>query len=322
LRTANSFHVRGDDKHTRSVQCIVFKMYGGRIPSIREMNTDEYGLRSMKDIDPVDLRMSSQMWEKKGLLPMGKSIERTSLYGANFFDDENAESMMKMFVGLPAEVITQGVSRIHEEFSKFFCAEYYFEATLKEKDSPLAPLNGNQKCFVIIQNRCVQATEELSRLVTEAASQRPVTLMDFWTQELAIEMQTRLWELSKFQPIGSLQEEIAKKYCRFQIRDEGARLNSATKNAIGNALALLLDTIHGDRDDASKSTIKEVFAICREKFCSMNGAPIGRLVDENLRKERAMLARAETKTKVPFANRNGKPDKSDVLDPQFAKLKK
>jgi hypothetical protein len=150
LRTENSFHVRGDDKYTRSAQCIVFMIYGGRIPSIREMNTDEYGLRSMKEIDPVDLRMSLKMWEKKGLLPMSKSFEHISLYGADssFFDDENEESMMKMFVGLPAEVITQGTSKIHEEFSKFFCIEY-FEKTLEEKDSPLAPLHEIQKCIII-----------------------------------------------------------------------------------------------------------------------------------------------------------------------------
>ncbi len=57
-------------------------------------------------------------------------------------------------------------------------------------------------------------------------------------------MQTRLSELSKFQPIGSLQEEIAKKFCRFQTREEeeGAKLNSATQNAIGYVLALVLDT--------------------------------------------------------------------------------
>ncbi len=67
--------------------------------------------------------------------------------------------------------------------------------------------------------------------------------------------------------------------------------------------------------------IKEVFAICSEKFCSINGAQIGRLEDENLRKERAMLAQAETKTKVPFANRNGKPDKSDSSDTQVIKIK-
>ena len=134
-------------------------------------------------------------------------------------------------------------------------------------------------------------------------------------------MQTQLWELSKFQPIGSLQVEISRKYCRFRIRDEGARLSSATQNAIGNALAGLLDTTLRDRDDASKLTIKEVFAICREKFCSINGAPIGCLVDENLRKERAMLAQAETKTKVPFANRIGKPDKSDGSDTHSAKVK-
>ncbi len=71
----------------------------------------------------------------------------------------------------------------------------------------------------------------------------------------------------------------------------------------------------------SRLTIEEVFAICREKFCSINGAPIGRLEDDNLRKELAMLAQAETKTKVPFANRNGKQDKSDGSDTQVAKIK-
>jgi hypothetical protein len=35
-----------------------------------------------------------------------------------------------------------------------------------------------------------------------------------------------------------------------------------------------------------------------------------------------MLAQAETKSKAPFGNRNGRPDKSDGLDPQFAKLRK
>ncbi len=47
--------------------------------------------------------------------------------------------MMKMFVNLPAEIITQGVSELHEEFSKFFYAEY-FKDSLEEKDSPLAAL--------------------------------------------------------------------------------------------------------------------------------------------------------------------------------------
>jgi hypothetical protein len=45
---------------------------------------------------------------------MGKRLEHTSLYGTDLSDDENAESMMKMFLNMPAEVITQGVSRINE----------------------------------------------------------------------------------------------------------------------------------------------------------------------------------------------------------------
>jgi hypothetical protein len=79
LEIANSFHVRGDYQYTGSVQCIVLMIMGGRIPSIREMTTDEYGLKSMED-DLVDLRMSSKMWEKRGLVPMGKLIEHALLW--------------------------------------------------------------------------------------------------------------------------------------------------------------------------------------------------------------------------------------------------
>jgi hypothetical protein len=62
FRTANSFHVKGDDKYTRTVQCIVFMITGGRLSSIKEMFKDEFGFRSMGNIDPEDLRMSSKMW--------------------------------------------------------------------------------------------------------------------------------------------------------------------------------------------------------------------------------------------------------------------
>ncbi len=41
-----------------------------------------------------------------------------------------------------------------------------------------------------------------------------------------------------------------------------------------------------------------------------------------MRQQRAMLAQAETKSKASFGNRNGRPDKSDGLDQQFAKLEK
>jgi hypothetical protein len=93
FRTANSFHVKGDNKYTKSVWCIVFMITGGRIPLIREMTEDEYRLRSMEHIDPADLRMSYMIWEKRGLVPMGKMIEHASMYGTDLSDDENAESV-------------------------------------------------------------------------------------------------------------------------------------------------------------------------------------------------------------------------------------
>ncbi len=178
---------------------------------------------------------------------------------------------------------------IHVEFSKFFRAEYFNGESTKRGGS-LALLRGIQQCFIDIQNRCVRAPDELSRLVFETASQRPATLKDFRTQELALERQTQLWELRKFEPIGTRQEEIAKKFCRFQIREEGSRLNSATQNAIGFALSRLLDPNPGE--DVPTLNLKKVFSTCREKFCSINGAPVGRLLDESMRQERTMLAQA------------------------------
>ncbi len=72
--------------------CVVFMITGGRIPTTDEMTTDEYGLRSMSDIDPVDLRMSSRQWELQGLTPSGKALDHVSMY------EENAENMYQMFV--------------------------------------------------------------------------------------------------------------------------------------------------------------------------------------------------------------------------------
>ncbi len=81
MSAANYFHVKGDDKYTRSVECVVFMITNGRIPTINEMTTDEYGLRSMSDIDLVDLRVSSRQWELQGLVPSGKAPDHVSMYG-------------------------------------------------------------------------------------------------------------------------------------------------------------------------------------------------------------------------------------------------
>ncbi len=183
--------VKGDDKYTRSVECIFFMITNGRIPTINEMTTDEFGLRSMSDIDLVDLRISSRQWELQGLVPSGKALDHVSMYGTDRSSDANTENMYRMFVNLPAEVITQGMSIIHAEFSKFFRTEY-FNGESNKTGGPLAMLRGIQKCFIEIQNRCVRATDDLSRLVIETAGQRPATLKDFHTQELALERQTQL----------------------------------------------------------------------------------------------------------------------------------
>ena len=96
-------------------------------------------------------------------------------------------------------------------------------------------------------------------------------------------------------------------------------MNAATQTAIGFALSRLLDG-----DDVPALNLKKVFSTCRDKFCSINGAPVGRVLDQDqgMRQQRAMLAQTKTKSKASFGNRNGRTDKSDGTDPQYARLKK
>ncbi len=98
-----------------------------------------------------------------------------------------------MFVNILAEVFTQGMSMIHGEFSKSFRTEYFNGESYKQ-GGPLAILRGIQ-CFIEIQNRCVLATDEPSRLVIETAGQRPVILKDFHTQELALERHMEIQQI-------------------------------------------------------------------------------------------------------------------------------
>ena len=74
------------------------------------------------------------------------------MYGTDLSDEENAENMYQIFVNLPAEFITQGVSRIHEEFSKFFRAEY-FDDESNNNGGPLVFLLEIEQCFLDNQNR-------------------------------------------------------------------------------------------------------------------------------------------------------------------------
>ena len=88
----------------------------------------------------------------------GKALDHVSMYGTDLSGDENTENMYRRFVSLPAEVITQGVSMIHAEFSKFFRAEYFNDKSTEQGGS-LAMMRGIQQCFIDIRNRCVRATE-------------------------------------------------------------------------------------------------------------------------------------------------------------------
>jgi hypothetical protein len=75
------------------------------------------------------------------------------MYGTDLSDEGNAENVYQMFVNLPAEVITQGVSMIHVEFSKFFRTEY-FNGESNQTGGPLAILRYNNVFYRDSKSLC------------------------------------------------------------------------------------------------------------------------------------------------------------------------
>ncbi len=119
VSNANNFRVKGDDKYTRSVECIVQMIANGRFPDLHEMTTDEFGLLSTTDMDPSELGMSTRQWEALRLVSSGKALDHMSMYGTDLSDEDYTANMYQMFVNLPAEVITQGVSMIPNSPNSF-----------------------------------------------------------------------------------------------------------------------------------------------------------------------------------------------------------
>ncbi len=120
-------------------------------------------------------------------MPAGKALDHVSMYGTDLSNEEN-ENMYQMSMNLQTEVITQGVKNSPNSFAQNTSTTN--QITKVDLWLYCVPMCGVQQCFIDVQNRCVRATDEQSRLVIETAGQLPATLKDFRMQELALEMQT------------------------------------------------------------------------------------------------------------------------------------
>ncbi len=130
LRTTNSLRVRGDDKYTRSVQCIVLWLLE------EEFLESGKWLRMNMDWDRLGT-LIRWIWECHLRLGCGKSEDLCQwVKQSNTLHIWNW-SFRRWKCRIDVEDVcepagrSQGGSKIHEEFSKFFCAEY-FEGTLEE----------------------------------------------------------------------------------------------------------------------------------------------------------------------------------------------
>ncbi len=116
---------------------------------------EEFLLSAMKDIDPVDLRMSSKMWEERGLVPMRKTFEYTIIWNWSF---QRWECRMHVEDVCGPAGWRHRSRRIKDLWIILqFFLRWILRGNPWKKDSPLAALQGIQKCFIILRNQCVQA---------------------------------------------------------------------------------------------------------------------------------------------------------------------
>ncbi len=110
-----------------------------------------------------------------------------------------------------------------------------------------------QEVLVAIQNRCPVATDGMYTLCIRTARERPSNLAPLRDLELSLKMQVQIYELGKFEHLGSREDKFAKMLCSYQSKTEGSRFPIATQGAISNALIKML----GERkDNKSYLTIK------------------------------------------------------------------
>jgi hypothetical protein len=127
------------------------------------------------------------------------------------------------------------------------------------------------------------------------------------------------WNWANSNPSAVSRRKLQRNFAA--IREEGAKLNSATLKAIGYALALLLETNPGNDDDVPKLTIKICYMSWEIlQYQWYTNRPFDRW--GHVQGSRYADTRGAQKQGIPFANRNGRPNNSDGTDSQVAKLKK
>jgi len=195
---ANGTFVRDDDKMTRNGASIWHMITCGKIPKLVDMEVDEFGMKSISNMTPDQLIISSEQWKTSFNLPsFGVILDDASLFGADLSSSDTAVAMKTAFIAFPMAALQQTISEIHKKAKDKFKMEN-FPVAHEESENPLKKCMKIQLLMVAIQTRIVLSQEELEKLALEELMIRPNNLGALRRLELTMGTLTKLIEHSKF----------------------------------------------------------------------------------------------------------------------------
>ena len=196
---SNGTFVKEDEKMTRNGAPIWHMMTCREIPKLVDMEVDEFGMKSISNMSPDQLIISSEHWKTSFNLPsFGVILDNASLFGADLSSSETAAAMKAAFIAFPMAALQQTVSEIHKKAKDKFKMDN-FPVAHEESENTLKKLMEMQLLLVAIQTRIVLSQEEIEKLALEELMKRPNNLTALRRLELTMTVLTQLIEHSKFE---------------------------------------------------------------------------------------------------------------------------
>ena len=188
-----SLNVRDEKKTAYPVNCILHMLEAGRIPGIDELTHDDDGNIIISELDPDNLRMSSQDWESLGLPAMDEYCENVSMYGANLEDHQQAEKLKRAFVKFPPTLISIAIGEVYKKFEEQFQMTL-FQSDAKQKYSPIQQMRPMQDVLLTIQTRCVNTADEMYKVCLNTCNVRPADMAELRKIEVHLRSQVQILE--------------------------------------------------------------------------------------------------------------------------------
>ena len=97
---------------------------------------------------------------------------QVSIHGAGLTGNKQAENSKQAFAEYPQEIFSRGNPEMFKIFQGIFALDRFTYET-SEKPNPLNQMMIMQEVLIVVQNRCVRAHDDMSKVIVSTIQERP-----------------------------------------------------------------------------------------------------------------------------------------------------